>query len=57
MNVLAGRAFECPDVKARAGGRDLPARQGMMLYSMHPMPVQRWIAARGGLTPLCETCS
>ena len=23
----------------------------MMLYSMYPMPVQRWIAARGGLTP------
>ena len=23
----------------------------MMLYSMYPMPVQRWIAGRGGLTP------
>jgi hypothetical protein len=23
----------------------------MMLHSMYPMPVQRWIAARGGLTP------
>jgi len=23
----------------------------MMLYSMYPMRVQRWIAARGGLTP------
>jgi hypothetical protein len=23
----------------------------MMLYSMYPMPVQRWIAARGGLAP------
>jgi hypothetical protein len=23
----------------------------MMLYSMYPTPVQRWIAARGGLTP------
>ena len=23
----------------------------MMLYSMYPMPVRRWIAARGGLTP------
>ena len=22
-----------------------------MLYSMYPMPVRRWIAARGGLTP------
>jgi hypothetical protein len=24
----------------------------MMLYSMYPTRVQRWIAARGGLTPL-----
>jgi hypothetical protein len=23
----------------------------MMLYSMNPMPVQRWLAARGGLRP------
>lgn len=23
----------------------------MMLYSMYPTPVQRWIATRGGLTP------
>jgi hypothetical protein len=23
----------------------------MMLYSMYPTPVRRWIAARGGLTP------
>ena len=23
----------------------------LMLYSMYPMPVRRWIAARGGLTP------
>ena len=23
----------------------------MMLYSMYPTPVQRWISARGGLTP------
>jgi hypothetical protein len=23
----------------------------MMLYSMYPTTVQRWIAARGGLTP------
>jgi hypothetical protein len=23
----------------------------MMLYSMYPTPVRRWIVARGGLTP------
>jgi len=27
------------------------AEATMMLYSMYPMPVRRWIAARGGLTP------
>ena len=35
-----------------ANGRTIPDREAtMMLYSMYPMPVQRWIAARGGLTP------
>jgi hypothetical protein len=34
------------------GGRTITDREAtMMLYSMYPMPVQRWIAARGGLTP------
>ena len=33
-------------------GRTITDREAtMMLYSMYPMPVQRWIAARGGLTP------
>ena len=33
-------------------GRTFTNREAtMMLYSMYPMPVQRWIAARGGLTP------
>jgi hypothetical protein len=33
-------------------GRTIPDRDAtIMLYSMYPMPVQRWIAARGGLTP------
>jgi hypothetical protein len=33
-------------------GRTFTDREAtMMLYSMYPMPVQRWIAARGGLTP------
>jgi len=33
-------------------GRTITNREAtMMLYSMYPMPVQRWIAARGGLTP------
>ena len=32
-------------------GRTFTNREAtMMLYSMYPMPVQRWIAARGGLT-------
>ena len=35
-----------------ANGRTIMDREAtMMLYSMYPMPVQRWIAARGGLTP------
>jgi hypothetical protein len=35
-----------------SGGRTITDREAtMMLYSMYPMPVQRWIAARGGLTP------
>jgi hypothetical protein len=35
-----------------ANGRTITDREAtMMLYSMYPMPVQRWIAARGGLTP------
>jgi len=33
-------------------GRTFTNREAtMMLYSMYPTPVQRWIAARGGLTP------
>jgi hypothetical protein len=33
-------------------GRTFTDREAtMMLYSMYPMPVQRWIAARGGLRP------
>jgi hypothetical protein len=33
-------------------GRTITDREAtMMLYSMYPVPVQRWIAARGGLTP------
>ena len=33
-------------------GRTITDREAtLMLYSMYPMPVQRWIAARGGLTP------
>ena len=33
-------------------GRTITDREAtMMLYAMYPMPVQRWIAARGGLTP------
>ena len=35
-----------------ANGRTITDREAtMMLYSMYPMPVRRWIAARGGLTP------
>ena len=35
-----------------AKGRTITDREAtLMLYSMYPMPVQRWIAARGGLTP------
>lgn len=35
-----------------ADGRTITDREAtVMLYSMYPMPVQRWIAARGGLTP------
>ena len=33
-------------------GRTFTNREAtMMLYSMYPTRVQRWIAARGGLTP------
>ena len=33
-------------------GRTFTNREAtMMLYSMYPTPVQRWIVARGGLTP------
>jgi hypothetical protein len=33
-------------------GRTFTNREAtMMLYSMYPTPVQRWIAVRGGLTP------
>jgi hypothetical protein len=33
-------------------GRTFTNREAtMMLYSMYPMPVRRWIAARGGLRP------
>ena len=33
-------------------GRSITDREAtMMLYSIYPMPVRRWIAARGGLTP------
>jgi hypothetical protein len=33
-------------------GRTITDREAtLMLYSMYPMPVRRWIAARGGLTP------
>ena len=35
-----------------ANGRTITDREAtMMLYTMYPMPVRRWIAARGGLTP------
>jgi hypothetical protein len=35
-----------------ANGRTITNREAtMMLYSMYPTSVQRWIAARGGLTP------
>jgi hypothetical protein len=35
-----------------ANGRSIIDRDAtMMLYSMYPVPVRRWIAARGGLTP------
>ncbi len=35
-----------------ANGRTITDREAtMMLYSMYPMRVRRWIAARGGLTP------
>jgi len=35
-----------------ANGRTITDREAtMMLYSMYPMGVRRWIAARGGLTP------
>jgi len=35
-----------------ANGRTITDREAtMMLYSMYPMPVRRWIAARGGLKP------
>jgi hypothetical protein len=35
-----------------AEGRTITDREATLtLYSMYPMPVQRWIAARGGLTP------
>jgi hypothetical protein len=35
-----------------ANGHTITDRDAtVMLYSMYPMPVQRWIAARGGLTP------
>src|SRR5262245_56422098 len=35
-----------------ANGRTFTDRQATMtLYSMYPMRVRRWIAARGGLTP------
>jgi hypothetical protein len=35
-----------------AEGRTITDREAtLVLYSMYPMPVQRWIAARGGLTP------
>jgi hypothetical protein len=35
-----------------ANGRTIMDREAtMMLYSMYPMPVRRWIATRGGLTP------
>jgi hypothetical protein len=35
-----------------ANGRTITDREAtMMLYSMYPMPVRRWIAARSGLTP------
>jgi hypothetical protein len=35
-----------------AKGRTITDREAtLVLYSMYPMPVQRWIAARGGLTP------
>jgi hypothetical protein len=33
-------------------GRTITDREAtVMLYSMYPVPVKRWIAARGGLTP------
>ena len=35
---------------ASNGGTITDREATMMLYSMYPMPVQRWIAARGGLT-------
>ena len=35
-----------------AEGRTITDREAtLVLYSMYPMPVQRWIATRGGLTP------
>ena len=35
-----------------ANGRTITDREAtMMLYSMYPMGVRRWIAGRGGLTP------
>src|SRR5258705_11038313 len=35
-----------------ANGRTITDREAtMMLYSMYPMRVRRWIAARGGVTP------
>ena len=35
-----------------ANGRTITDREAtMMLYTMYPMRVRRWIAARGGLTP------
>src|ERR1700674_1920666 len=35
-----------------ANGRTITDREAtMMLYSMYPKPVRRWIDARGGLTP------
>ena len=35
-----------------ANGRTITNREATTeLYSMYPMPLRRWIAARGGLTP------
>jgi hypothetical protein len=36
---------------AMDGGTITDREATMLLYSMYPMPVQRWIAARGGLRP------